>query len=87
MEDTIRIGIEKAVRTSYDITGFVTSREYIKNMLSVSFTCVPDKDFFSKTITLEWGDITNAIESIWKGEIDISCESDINNDIKLYQTH
>ena len=82
----ITITLKKKVGVSYNIPAFITTKKFIKNILDIEFLCLPDKTFFSESEVLEWPDITTALESLWPGKKDFRCESDINNEIKLFQT-
>ena len=77
--------IEKEGGNIYNIEIFITSRRFYKNFASLSFVCIKDKKFFTELIDAEWDDITTAINSLYPGNKDIRCESDINNGVKIFQ--
>lgn len=69
----------------YNIDIFITSREFFNNILNISFVCIKDKKFFTELLSSTWNDITKAITSIYPGKTDIRVESDVNNNIELFQ--
>lgn len=77
--------IEKDRGYIYNIDIFITSKRFYKNSLSLEFVCIKDKKFFTELVTAEWSDITTALNSLYPGNIDLRCESDVNNDLKLFQ--
>lgn len=79
------ITIEKEEGNIYTIDIFITSKRFLANFLSISFVCIKDKKFYSDLITANYPDITSAINSIYPGNIDIRCESDVNNGVKIFQ--
>lgn len=84
---TGKITISKTVTdgNTLEIDFFVTKRRYIKNNLTIEFLCVKDNKFVTDLISLEHTDITQALNSLYPGKIDIRCESDVNNEIPLIQ--
>lgn len=79
------ITIEKEGGNIYNIDIFITSRKFYKNNVSLYFVCIKDKKFFTELISTEWDDIDSAINSIYPGNKDIRCKSDINNGVKIFQ--
>lgn len=79
------ITLEKEEGNIYNIDIFVTSRKFYKNNVSLHFVCIKDKSFFTELINTEWDDITTAINSLYPGNKDIRCESDINNGVTIFQ--
>ena len=77
--------LEKEEGNIYNIDIFITSRKYFKNNASLSFICIKDKSFFTELVDAEWDDITGAINALYPGKIDIRCESDVNNGVKIFQ--
>jgi hypothetical protein len=79
--------IEKTSVGGYrmDIDFFITRRTLLKNNLTIEFLCVKDNKFFTELVSLEHTDITEALNSLYPGKIDIRCASDIANDIPLIQ--
>jgi hypothetical protein len=71
---------------SYEIPALITTRKFNKNSFSFNFMCVPGKEFFGDTTILEWSDIGDALNSLYPGKKDIRCDSDINNQIKIFQS-
>jgi hypothetical protein len=71
---------------SYEIPAFITTKKFMKNTLEIEFLCVPGKEFFADVAILEWSDIGDALNSLYPGKKDIRCESDINNQIKIFQS-
>ena len=70
---------------SYTIPVYIYEREYYKNILNIKFYCIKDYKFFTDRISIEYNDINDAINKIYPGNIDIRTESDINNNIVIYQ--
>ena len=68
-----------------EIEFFVTKRKLVKNSLTIEFLCVKDSKFFTELVSLEHTDITQALNSLYPGKIDIRCESDVNNEVPLIQ--
>lgn len=82
---TGKLIIERNRGNNYEIDVFITRREYYKNTLSLDFLCIKDKKFYTDLVSLEYTDISSALNSLYPGKIDIRCESDINNNIPLIQ--
>ena len=82
---TGKLIIEKNKGNIYDIDIFITKRHYYKNSLTLEFLCIKDKSFYTDLVSLEYPDITTALNTLYPGKVDIRCESDVNNDIKLVQ--
>lgn len=82
---TGKLTIKKDKGDQYEIDIFITNRNYYKNTLVLNFICIKDKAFFTDLVSLEYSDITSALNSLYPGKIDIRCESDIDNDIPLIQ--
>lgn len=80
LKDTKKNGL------TYKIPIFINSRSFFGNIMNVNFTCIKDKSFYTDRISLEHTDISSAIRSTYPGNIDIRTESDINNNIPIYQT-
>lgn len=81
---TIKIDIKEGF--SYEIPCFITNKRYLKNYLSLDFVCLKDKKFITQPLSLDYPDITTALNSVYPGKIDLRCESDINNEVKIYQS-
>lgn len=86
MVNYVQISLKKEKGVSYNIKGFITSRNWVLNSLDIEFICVPDKSFLTEPQILTQSDITRALKILWKWDnIDIRCKSDINNNIPLQQ--
>ena len=82
---TGKLVIEKNKGNIYNIDVFIVKREYYKNTLTLDFLCIPDRKFYTELVSLEYTDLTEAINSLYPGKVDIRCSSDINTEIKLIQ--
>lgn len=83
--DTIDISfIQSSDSTKYKITGFINVREYINNEVRLKFVCC-NKSFMTEPRVAKFTDITDALNSLYLGTRNITVESDINNDIEIYQ--
>ena len=82
---TGQITLEKDGGNIYTIDIFIINREYFKNFLTLKFVCIKDKKFYTELIQAEWGDITEAIETLYPGKKDIRCDCDINNNLTIFQ--
>lgn len=71
---------------TFKIPIFIDSRSFFGNILKIKFTCIKDKSFYTDRISLEHKDINSAIKDTYPGNIDIRTDSDINNNIPIYQT-
>lgn len=80
MKDTKKNGL------TYKIPIFINARSFFGNVLNVRFTCISDKAFFTDRISLEHTDIRTAITDLYPGKKDIRTQSDVNNNITIYQT-
>lgn len=80
---TIKIDIRDGL--NYEIPCFIVNKKYLKNYLTLEFVCIEDKKFFTEPLSLDYPDITTALNSVYPGKIDLRCESDINNEVKVYQ--
>lgn len=87
LKDTKPNGLE------YTIPIFINSRSFFSNILWISFTCIPDKSFMTDRISLEHTDIGTALNDLYPNpekekhnRVDIRTESDVNNNIPIYQT-
>lgn len=76
---------KKSDGVSYTIPIFIYERDYFKNILRIKFFCIKDYKFFTDRISVEYKDITEAITKLYPGNVDIRTESDINNNITIYQ--
>jgi len=70
---------------NFELPIFITSRGYDKNALVIDFICTPDSKFFSERISGTYSSITDAIQSVYPGSLDIRVESDQNNEQVIYQ--
>ena len=84
-QTTGTITLEKVGGNIYTIDIFVTGKKFYKNFLTLEFTCIKDKKFYTDLVTSNWTDIDSAINSLYPGNIDIRCSSDINNGITILQ--
>lgn len=84
-QHTGTIELKKIGGNIYTIDIFIVSRKYYKNNLTIEFLCIKDKKFLTELVSTEWTDINKALPSLYPGKIDIKCESDVNNNIKIYQ--
>lgn len=75
--------------SSYNIKGFITSKNWTKNVLDIKFLCIPSHKFFSDALITLQSDPTDALKQLWGTEnedtLDIRCESDLNNEVTLQQ--
>lgn len=69
----------------YKIPFFITKREFMDNNCTFDFYCIPSRDFFTTLKSTVWEDITGAINSLYPGQKDIRCESDVNNGVEFHQ--
>lgn len=77
--------IERLNSHSINIEIFVINRRYIRNYTILDFVCIYDKRFFTDLKSVEYKDITETLSSLYPGNTDIRCESDINNELPLIQ--
>lgn len=73
---------------NYKIPVYIYERDYYKNILNIKFYCIKDYKFFVDRISVEYKDINEAITKLYPGypeTVDIRTESDINNNITIYQ--
>ena len=69
---------------------FFNSRTYKREMLTLGFVCIPDPKYVRDLITQSYrGELQDIIQSIFteEGFLDIRCMSDIQGEIRLYQTN
>lgn len=71
---------------TYKIPIFIESRSFFENVMKIRFTCIKNKDFYTKRISIEHVDIGTALRDLYPGEKDIRTNSDVNNNIPIYQT-
>lgn len=89
---TIKLSDTKEDGLNYEIPIFIKSRSFFNNIMKVDFICIPDKSFFTNRISTEHIDIGTALKDLYpdpdnnKKYNDIRTESDLNNDIPIYQT-
>lgn len=85
---TIELSDNKENGITYKVPIFINSRSFFGNIMRLKFTCVSDKSFFTNRISLEHTDIGTAIKDLYpdKKRVDIRTESDVNNNIPIYQT-
>lgn len=84
-QDDIKISIVKSNGGStYNIKGFITSREYLGNEVTFNFVC-SNKDFLVSSRVVRYTDISDAINTLYPYEKNIEIESDINNEIEINQ--
>ena len=79
IEDTKESGV------SYSIPIFITERHYFKNTVTLKFVCCEDKKFFMDPISITYSDIGNALSTLYPGNKDIRTDSDVNNNVEVYQ--
>lgn len=77
--------IEKEGGNVYNIQIFVTNRVFYKNLVTLKFVCISDKNFYTKLISTEWKNIEIAIQNLYPGTKDIRCKTDIDPTLKIYQ--
>lgn len=82
---TGKLIIKKEAVVVMTIDIFIIKRKFNKNFLSIEFLCLKDIKFVTELISLEHSDITTALESLYPGNIDIRCTSDISNDTPVLQ--
>ena len=82
---TGHINIKREGGNIYEIDIFIINRKILKNSIILEFVCAKDKRFFTELKSLEYTDITNTLNSLYPGKIDIRSESDINNELPLRQ--
>lgn len=82
---TIIIKDTKESGISYTIPVFIMGRRYFKNTITLNFVCCEDKKFFMDPISISYPDITNALNTLYPGNKDIRTESDVNNNVEVYQ--
>lgn len=81
----IRDTKEGGTGIEYEIPIFITRREFYRTTLDLNFICIPDVSFIESPISTEYDDITDALNSLYPGNIDIRTDTDLDNDIKIYQ--
>lgn len=69
----------------FEIPIFITSRQFFRNTLTLKFICIKDKKFFTELQVKSYDDITDALNALYPGKIDIRIESDFNNNIPIHQ--
>lgn len=77
--------IERLNSHKIQIEIFIINRRYIRNYIILDFVCIYDKRFFTDLKSVEYKDISETLQSLYPGNIDIRCESDINNKLPLIQ--
>lgn len=84
---TIKLGTTE-LGTVLEIKGLITHRKYLKNCLSLKFSCFPRLDFWTHRGTLISTDINSAIKNLWGDEstLDIRTESDLPSGITFNQS-
>lgn len=78
---------------TYEINFFITSRNYINNILTVYFTILPPgcdiekgKNFYTALLSETYPDIEAAITSAYpSGSIDKRCNTDISEGVRIYR--
>ena len=74
---------------TYNIKGFITNKNWTKNVLDVKFLCIPNHKFFSEATITNQTDPLTALKQLWGKEneeqCDIRCKSDLNNEVSLQQ--
>ena len=69
---------------------FFNSKSYKREVLTLGFICIPDPKYVRDLITQSYnGTLQDIIQSMFTEEdyLDIKCESDIQGEIRLYQTN
>ena len=88
---TIEIIHDEDGGNSYKFNIFITKREFFNNILKISFAILPGtdlergKNFYTKNESETFNNIIDAVKSVWKGEIDMGVDSDIDDSIKIFQ--
>lgn len=73
---------------TYTLPIFITSRNYFENTFEIKFVCVEDYTFLTDPRDLVYSNISEALEflsSQYSKNNSISVDSDIDNNIKIYQ--
>lgn len=65
---------------------FITSKNFLKNNVELTFVCIKEKEFLYDRHSKVWDDIEDAIRSLYPGEVDIRCKSDTTSGISLIQS-
>lgn len=86
-DGVLKIENTKSGGNCYEIPVFIISRSYYKNFLTINFICIPKQEFYTVPHTIDFDDITDAINYLYPGTKDIQVKSDVNNDIKIYQAY
>jgi hypothetical protein len=81
----ININIQQEEGLVYKIEGVITNKKVIDNQLTIEFLCLRDISFVDETLSLNFNDITAAIEYSYIGRKDIRCVTDLANDLPLVQ--
>lgn len=81
----ITVSDTKESGVSYTIPIFIMGREYFKNTVTLNFVCCEDKKFFMDPHSISYSDITNALNILYPGNKDIRTDSDVNNNVEVYQ--
>ena len=87
----IKIKDEKDGGQSYEFGFFITSRDFINNIIKLDFTVVPAKNiergktFYTQPRSETYPSISAAIEQVWPGDIIKNIETDISGETKIYQ--
>lgn len=80
----ITIETKSGIRINSKI--FITSKNFLKNNVELTFVCVKDKGFIYDRHSSTWDDIEDTIKSLYPGEVDIRCKSDTTSGISLVQS-
>jgi hypothetical protein len=68
----------------FQIKGYVYAISYINNICVIKILCV-DPSFLRTPHTNSFSSITDAINSLYPGDIEVNTQSDLLNDIPIYQ--
>ena len=71
---------------SYNIPVFIENRKFFRNTLTLNVSCIGDSRFFTESLSnISFPNIDNALETLYFGKLDKRTESDINNQIPIFQ--
>lgn len=87
-QNTGTIILEQEGGVIYEIPIFIVHRSHEKNFLDISFICTKDDQFITEAHQTVWDNIGDLIDSVFPGNIQRRCETDIQSkNIKYYQNH
>lgn len=83
-QEIIEIKLKQLNGITYNIKGFIHSREYIENEVKLNFICA-SKEFLTESRVVTFVDIDDALQTLYTWNTNITVKSDINNNLEINQ--